>query len=181
MLERYPRKVSLKHDRETILRPMSSEDAELLYDFFSRVPEEDRLYLKDDVTNQQVIDRWVANLRYDRILPILALVDDIVVGDATLHQSKRGWKRHIGLIRLVVAEDLQNYGLGKVLIQELCELAAGYGLEQVMAEVPNDLHRAVGAFERSGFTKAVVLEGFIKDKHGDNTDIALMIKKVLPG
>ena len=48
MLKDYPKEISLKSGEKVILRPMVKEDEKKLYAFFVRLPEKDRLFLKDD-------------------------------------------------------------------------------------------------------------------------------------
>ena len=57
---------------EVTMRPMMKSDRNAVSDFFRRVPDEARLYLKDDVTPASVVSQWAANLDYCRTLPILA-------------------------------------------------------------------------------------------------------------
>lgn len=180
MLEKYPRIFYLKNGTEVTIRPMKKEDEEVLHDFFTRLPIGDRLYLKDDVGNREVIAKWARNLNYDVVLPLLAFVDDRLVADGTLHQKKSGWKRHVGTLRLVVDKEYRHLGLGVILIDELIETASDFGLEQVIAEVANKDTRAISVFTRAGFEKVAVIEGLIKDQKGMNTDVAVMIKKVVP-
>src|SRR6058998_562743 len=78
------------------LRPMLPTDKEALLDFFQRIAPEDRLYLKDDVTSPAVIARWAETLDYRRVLPLLALVDNTIIGDGTLHHSRAAARKHIG-------------------------------------------------------------------------------------
>ncbi|NIQ99909.1 MAG: hypothetical protein GTN78_06860, partial [Gemmatimonadales bacterium] len=92
----YPKKVRLRDGTEVQLRPMVAEDREGLLAFFQDLPEDDRMFLKEDVTKPETIDRWVRNLDYDRVLPILAMKDEKVVGDGTLHMDRYGWSRHVG-------------------------------------------------------------------------------------
>ena len=68
---------------EVTMRPMMKTDKDALLDFLRRVPEEDRFYLKDDVTSASVVSQWAAHLEYCRTLPILAFDGDKVIGDAT--------------------------------------------------------------------------------------------------
>ena len=53
------RQASFVTDRgdEVTMRPMMKTDKDALLDFLRRVPEEDRFYLKDDVTSH----RWLAS------------------------------------------------------------------------------------------------------------------------
>jgi len=76
--------------------------------FFCALPREDRLYLKEDVTDRGVLERWTSQIDLEHILPVLALRDGHVVGDAPLRVEQRGWSKHVGEIRCVVARELQN-------------------------------------------------------------------------
>ena len=67
---------------EVTMRPMMNTDKDALLDFLRRVPEEDRFYLKDDVTSASVVSQWAAHLEDCRTTPILAFAGDKVVGDA---------------------------------------------------------------------------------------------------
>ncbi len=77
-------------------RPLEPTDANRLLQFFNRVPAEDRFYLKEDVTSAEVIENWVQHIDYNRVLPLLALIDGEIVADATLHRSRAGAHRHLG-------------------------------------------------------------------------------------
>ena len=48
---------------------MLATDEAALLDFFLRVPDADRFYLKEDVTSPEVIGRWFEHLDYGRVLP----------------------------------------------------------------------------------------------------------------
>ena len=86
MLTGYPKKVRLQSGTSVTIRPMVKEDADKLYAFFSRVPREDRLFLRDDVSIRDVIDSWTQELDYEKVLPLVAEVGGNIVGDATLHR-----------------------------------------------------------------------------------------------
>src|SRR5574341_222534 len=110
-LEGYPKTVHLKDGSEIILRPMVKKDKERLHNFFSSLPEDDRMYLRDDVSKKETIEKWVRNLDYARVLPILAEAYGAIVGDATLHRQPYGWMRHVGAIRIVVDRKFRKKGL----------------------------------------------------------------------
>src|SRR4030065_313962 len=95
-LNRYPREITLRDGARLTLRPMSREDVDRLWDFFRRIPPEDKMFFREDVTRKEVVERWAEHLDYDSVLPILALEGDRVVGDATLHRKKNGWKQAAG-------------------------------------------------------------------------------------
>lgn len=122
-MQRYPKQFKLKDKIVVTLRPMVRQDETKLLKFFRCLPDEDRLFLKEDVTKPEVIHRWVEELDYDRVLPILAEIGDEIVGDATLHTYQHGWLRHVGEIRCVVAREYQRKGIGVLLIRELLDHA----------------------------------------------------------
>ena len=73
-LSGFPKVLQLRNGVRATLRPMASADERELLAFFLRVPEEDRRYLKDDVTSPEVIRRWAREIDYSNVLPLLAEV-----------------------------------------------------------------------------------------------------------
>ncbi len=165
----------LKDGTRVILRPMVPEDRDRLLDFFRGLDEKDLLFLRSDVRDAAVIDHWVRHIDYQRVFPLLAEVDGRIVGDATLHMRKVGWKRHLGNIRVVVAKDFQNRGLGTLLINEIVELAGEFGLEKLIAEIHLQAQKALTAFKHAGFATKAVFEDLVKDPQGRSSDLVVMI------
>src|SRR3970040_3105660 len=99
---RYPKTIVLKDGTKVLLREMTRSDREGVYEFFAKIPEEDRKFLKHDVTKKEVIDAWLKDIDYARVFPLLAEVDGKIVADATLHRRSSGGLRHVGGVRVVV-------------------------------------------------------------------------------
>jgi L-amino acid N-acyltransferase YncA len=165
----------LKDGTRVTLRPMVKEDRDKMLDFFRRLDEKDKLFLRSDVRDQSVIDHWVSTIDYQKVFPLLAEVDGRIVGDATLHMRKVGWKRHLGNVRVVVAKDFQGRGLGTLLINELVELAGEFGLEKLIAEIHLQAQAALKVFKHAGFTTKAVFEDLVKDPEGKNSDLVVMV------
>ena len=64
-LERYPREITLRDGARLTLRPMVREDVDRLWDFLRRIPPEDKMYFREDVTRKEVVERWAEHLEYD--------------------------------------------------------------------------------------------------------------------
>ncbi len=175
MGKNYQKECKLKDGSVVLLRPLVAEDREGLTTFFQSLPEELRLYLRHDVTDANIIKSWTDDIDYDRILPILALADERIVGDVSLHRIPYGWKHHIGTVRVVVDPDYQDKGLGTLLIHEIVELASEFGLEKLWAELPLDVPAAIAVFRKAGFSSKAVVEGLVKDLRGRNTDVVIMV------
>ncbi len=175
ILYEYPKRTTLRDGTELTLRPLRKEDQQALHEYFLRMPPEDRMGLKDDVTDPKVIEHWIYDLDYDVVLPVLALDDARVVADATLHFNQIGWTKHQGEIRITSDPDYRQKGLAARLIQELIEIAAYFGLEQLTAEIAPTSVEARTIFRKLGFNEIASLQGFVKDFEENQADLTIMV------
>ncbi len=178
ILEEYPKTVYLKDESSVILRPMIMEDEAALLDFFTSLSRADRLYLRDDVTNPDVIRSWATNIDYDKVLPILALSGDRIVANATLHRNPFGWMKHVGTIRMVVAQDFRGKGLARTMAAEVFQNALAAKLDKLVAEMLTDQHDARRVFSRLGFRDEAVLKDHVLDADDVKHDLLIMTNDV---
>ncbi|GBE26294.1 MAG TPA: N-acetyltransferase [Bacteroidetes bacterium] len=178
MFKDYPKEKRLKGGTKVMLRPMEKKDEKALYEFFNGLKPGDRLFLKDDVTDQRVIHEWVEDIDYEKIIPILAFDGEKVIGDATLHRSEHGWSRHVGEIRMVTASGYRRRGLGLVLAKEIFLLAQLLGIEKVQAEMMDSQQGAIKVFETIGFQKEAVLNDYVKDLQGRKHNLVIMTQDI---
>ena len=175
-LEAFPQQVRLRNGAVIELKPMVPADQTKVAEFFLRVPEEDRYFLKDDVTSPRVIEGWASHLDYDRALPLLAWCDGDVVGNAVLVRSRVGARRHIGELRVVVDPEYRNLGLGSIMARQLCEIAADAELDKVVVElVAGREEEAIAAMERLGFLRSARLPEYFRDQKGHPHDLVVMV------
>lgn len=175
MLDDFPKKVTLRDGGDVVLRPMVGEDKEELFEFFARVPREDRLFLREDVSERETIEAWVRDLDYDRVLPLVAEARGRIVADATLHRRKMSWTSHIGKVRVVIDREYRGQGLGSKLIGALIEIGRDAGLDKLVVELMVTQHTALRAFERLGFERAAVLPNYVRDQTGAVHDLVVLI------
>jgi L-amino acid N-acyltransferase YncA len=168
----------LKDGTEIILRPMTRNDRESVGDFFGRMTPSVLQYVRNEVSDPKVLDQWFEDLNHDRVFPLLAFKDNKVVANATLHRVSFGWRKHLGTLRIVVDPELHGKGLGTLMINELIELAQEFGLEKLMVELPLRAQGALAIFKKAGFSPRAVIEGLMKDRHGQNLDIVIMVMDV---
>jgi ribosomal protein S18 acetylase RimI-like enzyme len=176
ILYQYPKSTELKDGGQLTIRPLRKEDEKALHKYFLRLPAEDRMCLRDDVTDPKVIESWILDLDYDHVLPLVALDGDQIVANGTLQFNPIGWTKHQGEIRITCDPEYREKGLATILIENLMLIAADFGLEQLTAEVAPTLDEAYFLFEKLGFKEAAVLKGFIKDFQGKHQDLVLMVK-----
>jgi len=169
------KKSKLKDGTAVTLRPMVREDEEALYQFFERLPDDLLMFIRHNVRDRRVVREWSQTLDYDRVLPMIALVDGEIVADATLHRVPHGWKRHIGRVRVVVSPHYQSLGLATLMLNELVELGHELGLEKLWAEIPLDSVGAIRACRNAGFACKAVIEELVKNAQNQNLDILIMV------
>ncbi len=176
MISEYPKEVTLRDKTTIVLKPFERKDKNSLLAFFQRMPEADRLFLKDDVTDPAVVERWAVELNYDKVFPLLAWRGNDVVADATLHKNLGGWMKHVGTIRMVVAREFQKHGVGSILANELFLHALKSGLEKIVAEMMETQEGARKVFEKLGFRQEAVLHGHVRDQIGIRHDLLVLTK-----
>lgn len=171
-IESYPKTILLKDETQVVLRPLTAVDQAGLLDLFQRLPEEERVYLKEDVTSPLVVQSWITDLDFSRAIPMVALFEGNIIADATLHRSRALARSHIGEIRIVVDPAFREIGLGRRLIRELLDIAVTLGLHKVFFElVSKHEDAAISAAMSVGFQQAGVLPEWIRDIWGDYQDL----------
>jgi len=171
--------VTLKDGAYILLRPMVPKDLDRLLDFYNAVCDEDLRYFRDYVKQPGVVQGWCEQLDYGRVLPILALVKERVVGCASLHFSERS-KRHIAEIRLFLSKDYRKRGLGMKMSRTLIELARRQGVHILVAEVVSDKTDVVKAFETLGFRQKAILDDHFMFPDGESRDVVLLTLSLCP-
>jgi GNAT superfamily N-acetyltransferase len=173
-LEAYPRQIQLKDGLTSQLRPLEASDEKAFHEFFLAVPDKERMFIKHRVTDPQVIHDWCQNIDLGRNLPLLARMDDKIIGAATLHQQLGGWKRHVGRVSVLVHPAYRGRGLARALVHEIVEAARNIGLERIEAEFIQEQVAAMKVFALLGFHPLVRLPDYVKDMQAVSHDYVLM-------
>jgi L-amino acid N-acyltransferase YncA len=178
MIEEYPKKITIPDGAILTLRPMTRDDQFALYNFFISLSEDDRRFLRNDVVDRKIIEKWARNLNYDKVLPILAEYDGQIVANATLHYQTFGWGCHVAEVRITITPEFQRRKLGSVMLQEMSRLAAKKGVKKVLARVVAARPMVIRALKKVGFEEVTVLKNFVKDIHNQAyVDIVLMVQE----
>ncbi len=173
--EGFPKHFTLDDGTAVEVRPLAQQDHEPLHGFFSRIPEEDLYYLKDNVTDLEVIREWTHNINHERVIALEAIVDGEIVCDATIHRTRAFSRRHIGELRVVVDPAYRQRGLGSIVIRELLDIAKEINLYKVYIDlVPRREEAAIRFAERMGFERVATLPARIMDYYGGYLDVVVM-------
>ncbi len=89
-LEKFPMNVTLRDGQACVIRPINRRDDTRLRKFFLAVPEEERLFVKQPVTNDLLFRQWCRQADFEQNLPLIMLHDRKIAGEATLHQRRGG-------------------------------------------------------------------------------------------
>jgi RimJ/RimL family protein N-acetyltransferase len=176
-IKNYRNLVTLKDGAHVLFRVMTPGDQKGLEELFDSLSDDDMLYFRDNVRDPLVIQRWCQDLDYDRVLPLLALVRERIVGQATLHLG-RGPKRHLGEVRIFLARDFRQRGLGSKMLTTLLDLAKN--LHTLIAEIVIDQTRVIKAFQRLGFTLRATYEDYFMLPDGDTRDVVVLMLCLRP-
>ena len=168
----------LKDGTAVLLRPMVKGDRKSLGDFFNQLEPSVLQYVRHDVTDPNGLETGCEQGDYEKAFPLLAFKGEKVLANATLYRVSHGWRRHLGTIRIVVDPEFHEKGLGTLMINELVDLAHEFGLEKLMVEFPLKAHSALAMFKKAGFSPRGVIEGLMKDRHGNDLDIVIMVMDV---
>ena len=69
----YRKFATLKNGKRVMFRFLNDQDREALIQMFQEAPEEDIRFLKQDVKDQKLVNAWVDNLDYRKVLPLVAV------------------------------------------------------------------------------------------------------------
>jgi GNAT superfamily N-acetyltransferase len=173
-LQKFPKVVTLKDSTKVTLRPLRRDDEKDFHKLFLGIPEPERMFIKHRVIDLEVIRDWCRNIDYGRNLPLVALINGKIIGDATLHQQLGGWKRHVGRVSVLVHPEFRGRGLARALVGEIIEIARSASLEKVEAEFIGEQAAAIKMFAMLGFSQLLRLEDYVKDMQAITHDYILM-------
>ncbi len=167
--------VQLKDGTEVLIRPLRIDDLERCLVFFQSLPQEDRAYLRVDVTKRDLVERRICStLRSDNMTRIVAVAGDEIVGDGALEVGGDEWDRHVGELRVIIAHAYQRNGLGTVMMRELYAEAASRKVQEIVVRIMRPQKAAWAICHKMGFQEEVMLHDYLKDLSGKKQDLILM-------
>jgi L-amino acid N-acyltransferase YncA len=182
MLENYPKEITGKNGSPILLRPVVREDEQLLIDFFSRIPEEERWFLRDNMDDPKVVHEWIQNLDFDKIVPLVAVTeaDKAIIANVRLHRRPAECLKHIAHLRIMVDPAYRAQRLGTWMLLDAIRLATSLGIEKLVAEFVEGVEQpAINAARKLDFVQQAVLKDYVKDRQGRYRNLIIMVKPLL--
>ena len=166
--------VTLRDGARVLLRPLTANDRQGLMNFFLPTSQEELRFMRHNVTEPEVINAWIDRLDYDVVFPLIAIVGDRIVGEATLH-FQTGCARHRGEVRIFLAKDFRRRGLGMRLTQSIIDIAKRRSLYLLEVQIVRDLSNDIKAMEKVGFNVVCTFEDYYMLPDGELRDVVLML------
>ncbi len=173
----YRQLVTLRDGARVLLRPLIHEDRQALIDLFTPISTEELHFFRTSVNDPLVVGKWVDELDYDKVLPIVGIIGNRIVGDATLH-FQHGPARHIAEVRIFLAKDFRHRGLGGRMLHALIDLAKRRDLLILEAEVVADQAHIIRAFQNAGFVTKCSFEDYFMLPDGELRDLTHLILRL---
>jgi len=164
----------LRDGPRVLFRPLLLDDKNRLSDLFSRVSAEDREYFRSDIGTGDAVSDWCDNLNYSHQFPLVAVVNDRIVGLASLYIGQN-YTRHIAWIHVYLDKEFRRRGVGSAMLSALIDIARMMGLQQVIAEVVVTQPQLIRAFEDLGFKFQFQYRDYFMTREGETYDMAVLV------
>jgi RimJ/RimL family protein N-acetyltransferase len=168
------KQVDLKDGTEVTIRDMNAEDAQRSFEFFAELPEEDRKYLRVDVTRWEFVERRSKEIDPTRVRRLVVLDGDHIVADGSLELQGHGWGDNVAEMRLIVSRPFQRRGLGLVLARELYFIATEAKVDRIVARMMRPQEGAQRIMKRLGFHDEFLIREHVRDQDGSWQDMIIM-------
>lgn len=159
----------LKNGNQVILREAEKKDAQNVINFYNIVGgETDYLsFGKDEfVATVDFEEKHIENMKNEvNSNLILAIIDEKIVGAASINSSQKRRLKHVGTLGIVVKKEFCNSGLGSILINYLIMWSKSNGITKKISLVTRgDNYLAIEVYKKMGFE----IEGILKNDNYEN-------------
>jgi L-amino acid N-acyltransferase YncA len=155
------------------IRQLEERDEAAVERFIARIPEGDRTFFKEDVSDPEVVHAWVR----PGAARALALDDWAVIGSAAV-VPLHGWSSHVGEVRVIVDPDHRGKGVGRALARRAILDALELGLTKLVVEVIAEQEATVNMFRALGFDPEALLVDHVRDRSGELRDLMVLALSV---
>ena len=156
---------------------LGPDHCDALLRFFGDLPEGDRTFMKEDVTDPATVRSWSGSEAGGRRWVASAPGEDRIIGYVAVRRLP-GWSDHVGEVRLVVAPSSRGTGLGRQLARHALTEAVRAGLSKLVVEVVAEQGAALALFTDLGFSGEALLRDHIRDRSGQLRDLMVLAHHV---
>ncbi|MGH7805637.1 MAG: GNAT family N-acetyltransferase, partial [Candidatus Binatia bacterium] len=148
-----------------------SSDAARLEAFFRAIPEDDRTFFKEDISDPETLRSIVADARS---LRLISLADGAIEGYVAVLPGI-GLSSHVGEVRLLVVPPRRRSGVGRELARRaLVGAVRELSLRKLFVEVVAEQEPAIRMFQKLGFVAEAILRDHLCDRARKMQDLVLL-------
>lgn len=142
------------------VRELTEADVPLLREFFAKIPDEDRTFFHQDVSDPVVVDSWASDPRRIR----RCVVDEAgqIQALAAL-QPGVDWTSHVAELLLLVDPAARRQQLGRTLARTMLVEGLQKGFSKVSVMIAADNEGAIDMFQKLGFQGEALLRDQLKN------------------
>ncbi len=172
--------IKLEDGTEITIRPLVKEDEDKFIAFFQQFDDREVRYLADDIKDTEMVKRWIEELDYTKVLPLIALHNEKVVASVAMRFDQRKRRSHVAVLSILLDRKYKEKGIIVGMTSACDKIATAVGVEKLKIETPTiDVY----ALERAslwGYSREATL---VKEFKVGNEyyDIAVLSKYVKIG
>src|SRR5437867_3275006 len=154
------------------IRKLEASDAARLEAFLAEVPEDDRTFFKEDLSDPETIRALTTERSGARFI---AVDDQERIAGYLRVLPGTGLSSHVGELRLVVSPNRRRSGVGRDLARRaLLEAVRELRLRKLFVEVVAEQGAAIQMFKKLGFIPEAILRDHLCDRSGTMRDLVLL-------
>jgi L-amino acid N-acyltransferase YncA len=158
------------------IEQLGPERCDALLAFFGSLPEGDRTFIKEEVTDPDTVRSWATDTSPGGRWVAVDGGDEVTGYVAV--RPLPGWSDHVGEVRLVVSPTRRGSGLGRELARRALVEAVSSGLSKLVVEVVAEQGAALALFTDLGFSGEALLRDHIRDRDGELRDLMVLAHHV---
>jgi ribosomal protein S18 acetylase RimI-like enzyme len=155
------------------IRVLEARDERAVDRFLDRIPDGDRTFFKEDVSEPAVRAAWFR----PGTARLLAVDGEDVVGYVAV-VPLTSWSRHVGELRVIVDPSHRGRGIGQALTRRAMLEALDLGLSKMVIEVRADHESRIEMFRALGFVPEALLADHVLDQTGTLRDLIVLAHSV---
>ncbi len=169
----------LRNNRRVLIRPLEEGDRSALLAFGRGLPEDDWLYLEDDVRSPDIIGRLVNAAAAENWRQLVAVAEDRSIVGYSAVRRLPGWSNHVADIQLIISDSHRRCSLGTLLAEATFDAARELGVAKVIVEILEEQTGGQAIFERLGFHREGTFNNHAYDRYGQQHNMVVLAYHVL--
>lgn len=164
----------LKNNTKLTIRGLTQKDVNNSLAFFNAISESKRRFFRSDVTSKSHLKERAIEAEEGKIIRRVAMLEENIVGDASIEIETDSWKSGTAYIRLVVPKQQQGKGIQLAMAKDLYDVAKKKNLNSVTTKFMRPQKDLMEIYKTLGFNIEGVLPDYVTDQKGKSQDMIIM-------